>query len=86
MLPRESWHVKLDHCRSCDAPIIWTVTTNGKRMPVDADAHIASRGFQLDEDEDPPVARFVAAPVVGATLHQSHFATCPNADQHRRTA
>lgn len=29
--PRES------RCRSCRAPIVWLLTVNGKRMPVNAD-------------------------------------------------
>lgn len=78
--------MKLSHCRSCDAPIIWTVTQNGKKMPVDADARPATRGFTLEEDDDPnepPTAVFVNG-TARAPLHQSHFSTCPDADQHRR--
>lgn len=25
-------------CRSCDAPIYWTLTANGARVPIDCDA------------------------------------------------
>lgn len=78
--------MKLDHCRSCAAPMIWSVTTNGKRMPVDADPIVVNRGFRLDEEVegDTPLARFTAAPHAGERLYVSHFSTCPNADQHRR--
>lgn len=79
--------MKLAHCRSCDAPIIWTVTQNGKKMPVDADPVIAERGFRLEEDDDPhepPTALFTVAPFDGERLHLSHFATCPDAREHRR--
>lgn len=76
----------LAHCRSCDAPIIWTLTTNGKRMPVDADPVIAARGFRLDDEvEGPdPIARYIGNPSAGERLFVSHFSSCPNADQHRK--
>jgi hypothetical protein len=69
-------------CRSCGAPIRWVITVNDKRMPVD-DEPVPDGNVLLDGDratvidpgqlllDDPP--RFV-----------SHFATCPNADHHRR--
>lgn len=73
----------LSHCRSCAAPIIWTVTTNGKRMPVDADPVVSPRGFRLDEGEDPPVASFTTKHLADDPVYVSHFSTCPNADAHR---
>lgn len=92
--------MKLSRCRSCGDPIIWTITTNGKRMPVDTDPVVAPRGFRIDEtlldeaqmgfneDDLKPgkdiLATFTADPGAGELLYQSHFATCPNADQHRR--
>jgi len=92
--------VKLSRCRSCKEPIIWTVTSNGKRMPVDADPVKAARGFRIDEqlldeaqmgfDEDElrpgkdVVATFTATPAPGERLYISHFATCPDANEHRR--
>jgi len=81
--------MKLAHCRSCHAPIVWTVTANGKRMPVDADPLIASRGFRLDEEDpaqDDIVATFTASPGVGERLYISHFSTCPDAARHRKPA
>lgn len=70
-------------CRSCKAKIIWTVTENGKRMPVDPmpcpDGNLAlvmlsggvleSRVVKGDDRQD---------------LYLSHFTTCPNANRHRR--
>lgn len=65
-------------CKSCDAPIIWVQTASGKLMPLDAK----------------PERRFVLGAAAGhgdgtrtaqsAETYTSHFATCPQADQHRK--
>lgn len=66
----ESGHapLQLTRCRSCQAGIVWVKTKGGKNMPVDADTWTQG---------DP----HVFSPELG---HISHFATCPNADQHRK--
>ena len=65
-----------DHCRSCGAPIEWAHTAKGSRMPLDIessrDANIIVEGG---------IARIVKP---GEGVRTSHFATCPNADRHRR--
>jgi len=92
--------MKLSRCRSCGEAILWTITTNGKRMPVDAEPVVAARGFRLDEtvlddaqmgfneDDLRPgkelLVTFVVEAPPGERLYQSHFATCPNAAEHRR--
>jgi len=92
--------VKVSRCRSCGEPIIWTITTNGKRMPVDAEPVPARRGFRIDEtvlddaqmgfnnDDLRPgkdiLATFTAEPARDERLYQSHFSTCPDANEHRR--
>lgn len=81
---------RLARCNSCEAPIRWTITEkHGKRMPVDAEPVKAARGFRLLDgrdvgDGETLVARFITKPEIGERLFQSHFATCPNATQHRR--
>lgn len=47
-------------CRSCGAPVLWCVTRNGKKMPVDL-------------------------PTVPEEATTSHFATCPEAGQWRKS-
>lgn len=74
-------------CRSCGAGMIWTETTNGRKMPVDA--HPSPSGsFVLTPvvDEPSPLATFLPAGerYEGHVLYTSHFATCPNAVQHRK--
>jgi hypothetical protein len=71
-------------CRSCGAWIWWLVTAAGKRMPVnptpDPAGNLAVNGpgdlRVLRAGEEPPES--------GWSRHTSHFATCPNADQHRK--
>ena len=57
---------RIRRCRSCNAPIIWFKTAEGRNMPVDADT-VEAGDTEMD-----------------LTRHKSHFATCPNADKHRK--
>lgn len=60
-------------CRSCGAAIIWA-ERGGRRMPLDA-VPVDQRGlFNFDNG-------YALTP---RTVYRSHFATCPNAAQHRR--
>jgi hypothetical protein len=70
----------MNFCKSCGAEIIWAVTENGKRMPLDAQPINRPSCFVLNDREDPPVAVVAKGP----SVYVSHFATCPNADQHRK--
>lgn len=63
-------------CRSCGADVIWAKTAAGKLMPLDAEETLGKLVYQLDA-----VGRMVRAEGTG---HESHFATCPQADQWRR--
>lgn len=80
-------------CRSCGAPIFWAVNDKGKREPIDADpredGNIAIVG--KEEGGGDPVVRHLKKgegdTLPGLALPRrfvSHFATCPNASQHRR--
>lgn len=73
------------HCRSCGAAVLWTTTTSGHLMPVDAEPVQApdtgNVSIEWSAGGVVPVAQ-VVAPAPG--LHKSHFATCPHADRHRR--
>lgn len=73
-------------CRSCGAAIRWVETLIGNRMPLDpepcVDGNVTldrqGRAHVLKSGNDRRVMR-----EAGRTLYKSHFATCPNADQHR---
>lgn len=81
-------------CRSCRAPVVWVETEArgdkpGRKMPLDADPENLSMALGLPNGnliftgahtgEGTPIVRYVSA-----GLHRSHFASCPNAKQHRR--
>lgn len=77
-------------CRGCDAPILWTVTEKGKKMPVDADATEYGKFALID---DPDRKELLAVWFTKAenhkefwdgTYHDSHYATCPAADSFRK--
>lgn len=81
-------------CRSCNALITWTITTSGKRMPVDPEPHpdgnVSVSGMHTDtgvvmqarvKSRPPEATLFTTA----QPRYRSHFATCPHAAQHRTT-
>lgn len=85
-----SWHERRSTCRSCRAPIIW-VRTERSRMPLDATPADESvhAGFVLRDmgsPEGPLAISATRAMLPGETIYTSHFATCPNAAEHRSAA
>lgn len=60
-----------DTCRSCQSPIIWCTSAAGKPMPLDAKPE---KRVVVDQHK---VGRVV-------DTYTAHFATCPNAAQHRK--
>jgi hypothetical protein len=65
---------KIATCKSCGASIIWAETPAGKPAPLDAKVEMMMWCFMR---HGKPFCRSVR-------VHKSHFATCPNADQHRK--
>ena len=76
------------HCRSCGAAVIWCVTHNGKRMPVDAEP-VEGGNLVLRQEGEKVIAEY---PGKGhpslfeddQPTYVSHFATCKYADDWRR--
>lgn len=77
-------------CSSCGAEVVWVKTRTGKKMPVDAlatpDGNVVItrledsgelRGVVLTVEE-------MASNAWAGRRHTSHFATCPQADAHRK--
>lgn len=79
-------------CRSCRAEIIWARTERGNKMPLDAEPvqpQNDMRGLFVLRDRasyEGPLA--IAAWGLNAFTdphYKAHWATCPYADQHRRS-
>ncbi|MHB8867457.1 MAG: hypothetical protein ACYC6T_08120 [Thermoleophilia bacterium] len=78
-------------CKSCGVEILWVVTKSGKRMPLDAEPHPAGN-IVIDDVLPPhtPTAHVLDGHALGLAwaakvpVRFSHFATCPEAAQHRR--
>ena len=80
---------KISKCRSCGADIIWIKMASGKMMPCDATPIRYTLNFTSGKltlvTPDGKIARGDADPVSGERVgYQSHFATCPCAELHRR--
>lgn len=77
-------------CRSCGNLIRWSTTSRGTRIPLDAHPNPTGNIEYRPQAGGPgqadvlTKAALAAARARGATLYLTHFATCPNADQHRR--
>lgn len=70
-------------CSSCGARIVFARTVHGRVMPVDAEP-CEDGNVELVEADGVVKAHVHAQPPLGGgPLHLSHFATCPQADEHR---
>lgn len=72
-------------CSSCGAHILWAITERGKMIPIDA-APRPDGNMILGEDGRAyvliPDGLFAAAD----ERYMVHWATCPNAEKHRKKA
>ena len=77
----------VSRCRACSAAIVWSVTVNGKKMPVDEDP-VPAGDFVLEERGRDVVAHHVREKglVVNprADRFTSHFVTCASAADFRK--
>lgn len=79
----------MSRCRSCGAPILWARSWSGRSMPVDAEPCDEGNLVIETESGGARVALVLTGDALAVTrrgpapLHRSHFATCPNASQHR---
>lgn len=82
------------YCRTCNAPIEWVITERGKRMPIDANPHpdgrfkklprVATEHGMATKVRYLPDAELADARAGVSALYTSHFATCPDAADHRK--
>lgn len=73
-------------CRSCGESIIWRTTPGGKPMPLDPEPVDHGNVIVLDDRRCRVVGGAAAEDHKreGGELYVSHFATCPNANEHRK--
>lgn len=64
--------MSLSRCRTCNASIRWVEMESGKRMPVDE-----RKVSVILVDRNGENGKVIYG-------YQSHFATCPQANQHRK--
>jgi hypothetical protein len=65
---------------TCGVTLPWALTKNGKRMLIEPKPG-GNVVLQETLTEPEPIAMVVEP---GAGTHQAHFASCPDADFHRR--
>lgn len=79
-------------CKSCDAPIWWARSAAGALSPFDAEPSLegkwvlkwsAAAGEMQSEGAHNPERR-AELEAAGRNLYVTHFATCPNAAEHRK--
>lgn len=61
-------------CKGCGKEIIWGVTADGKRIPLDKTAPVYVQDHSFESADGEPVVRRPG------TAWVSHFATCPKAN------
>ena len=71
-----------DLCRTCKQPVRWARTERGNAIPLDP-APAANGSIRLRAGVAIVVPEADRAELAGE-LYLSHFATCPDAAQHRR--
>lgn len=74
-------------CRSCGEEIIWIKMKSGKAMPCDVKPIPYRESFSGGMKLVTPAGDVISGNYDGTSdnfAYISHFATCPNADQHRR--
>lgn len=69
-------------CRSCAERVVWAVTSNGRRMPVDAEPSPMGNVLLHAMESGPPLAVVSAGPVAGGRM--AHHATCPERESWGR--
>jgi hypothetical protein len=81
-------------CRTCEAPIIWTLTQKNHRHPlnpepVEGGNVIVTGRILAGRDRDTPTILVLKghemhAVESGRLRYVSHFATCPDSSSHRK--
>ena len=82
--------MKRSRCKSCGAEIFWIMMQTGKKMPVDATPMTYWAKKEGQEKIVTPNGEVISCELTGDLQNStgigyiSHFATCPDAKNHRR--
>lgn len=76
------------HCSSCGAEVIWSVTHNRRKMPVDAEPR-EDGNIVLRQDGETVVAEYPGKEhpslfEASRPRYVSHFSTCPQSKEWRK--
>lgn len=71
-------------CRSCGAPIRWERTVNDKPIPLDPEPVETGNLAIRDDGKLYAISEGQGTLDLGVPRYVTHFATCPNASEHRR--
>lgn len=75
-------------CSTCGAPIEWARTAKaGKAIPLDLGEYSTGNLDVIRREDGTAVVQVLPldeARKIGRPLRRSHFASCPDADRHRR--
>lgn len=77
-MPGSYRHTNDGHCRSCGVAVAWFKTPSGSNLLINL------KEFREAWPHAAPGITFEAEAAKTQLLPHNHFATCPNADQHRR--
>jgi len=84
--------INLSKCNSCGADIIWAVSREGNRMPINPDPVVNGNVILTERSgNQPPIATVLKKSQQDDLLlaleprYVSHFATCPQSKQWRKT-
>lgn len=73
-------------CKTCQSVIWWAVTVHGKAMPMDAGAKVGGEWVICGKTDRgaPMIRRLEPLLDAGKERYRPHWATCPDADDHRK--
>lgn len=72
----------MSQCRSCEAPVEWAKTRTNKNIPLDIEPVLGGNIITWTEGGKLRCQVVESQPNIRRRI--SHFATCPNAKEHRR--
>lgn len=77
-----------DTCRGCGAPVLWTITHDGKRAPITAEPSQAGTVLVFRQGDGVQSRTFAGEVLAGlraagVPLRLNHFADCPQAGSFR---